>query len=121
MDSTQVISTIIYENSIWINLLYVILGCVAVLTKFMGIAIKKRIKKISGFWQFVKDDSLVIAYAYTCYLLLIALWWFVGIDFFGLYKGALTALTIPVGFAFERILATVMKEYGNGDKKQNGE
>lgn len=113
IDSTQVISTIVYENPLWLNSLYVFLGALGVLLRIMvKVAKERKGKTLKDFWIYVKDDSLIVTIAYFSYFLAIALWWSVGIDFMGLYKGSLTAMTIFVGVGAERILATAMKEKG---------
>lgn len=101
---------IIKPNPFWTNMIFAIMGCFGILLKIAIQLVKNKKKKISDFIEYINEDSLVVLVSFGCYIVIIVMWWIEGLDFFGMFKGVLNAMTFFVGLGAERMLATAMKE-----------
>ena len=108
-DSTSV-STIIYENSLYTNLIFSFLGLLGLTMRTMIKVIRKGGKKIKDLIRYLKNDSLIVLFSFGCYATVILIWWFQGLETLGLYKGSLNISTVFIGLGAESILSTYMKE-----------
>ena len=110
-----------------IDLLCFILGFAGIFIRILSRLVKMGGKESFAILRiYFHDHPLTISLSVLCYLVIIAIWYFQGVDFFGWYAYRLNFSTIFLGYASQDIFNTMFKKkFGDiGDdtpNKQNGD
>lgn len=84
----------------------VLMGLLGFLLHWMGKAKQKHGGAIGGLKPFVAENALNILYGFIAYGTLMGVWYYYGLEMFGMKQGQFTGLTVFVGYSSSSIVST---------------